>query len=188
MIDIDAKTCAELQAAQFADCFSRVSNIRDFKDNPTTQPWIQEVTLQGGTCDTRTCSSPAPIRVVVHLRRQREHRLERLCDRPQGNDFTVSVGGDNLVRAERAERVAERRVDEQRLLEQQRRRPLRPDPLVRACDATAQVRQRQLPDPVAVPRERHERRRAQLVRTSETAPGPAVSSVRRSSRSAPAPA
>ena len=103
-------------AAQFADCFSRVSNIRDFKDDPQTQPWIQEVTLAGSGLRRaalgRAIRPPATAVDVVHLQRQREHQLQRLRDWPRkATNFTVSVGGDNLVSAERRERAAERRVD-----------------------------------------------------------------------------
>jgi hypothetical protein len=95
-IDINAKTCAQLVAAQFADCFSRVSNIRDFKDDPQTEPWIKDVTLQGGTCapdalferpDTSSCTYGVDVNI----------NWNGLATGRQGKDFDVSVGGDNLT-------------------------------------------------------------------------------------------
>ena len=40
VIDISTATCAQLVASRFADCWSRVSNIRVFKDNPTTRALV----------------------------------------------------------------------------------------------------------------------------------------------------
>ena len=52
VVDInDPRGCSYLANpnTRFADCWSRVSNIRDFKDDPRTQPWFQEVTVNGGS-------------------------------------------------------------------------------------------------------------------------------------------
>jgi putative Flp pilus-assembly TadE/G-like protein len=101
VIDINAKTCAELVAAQFADCFSRVSNIRDFKDDPKTQPWIQEVTLQGGTCDAPPSdvlfARPDPPAASCTYGVSVSINFNGFATGHTGKDFTVSVGGDNLV-------------------------------------------------------------------------------------------
>ena len=47
IIDISTQSCATLATSRYADCWSRVSNIRVFKDNPTTQPWFQELEING---------------------------------------------------------------------------------------------------------------------------------------------
>jgi hypothetical protein len=101
IIDIDdPTTCAQLIAARFADCFSRVSNIRDFKDNPKTQPWIQEVTLDGGLtgdlCSpdvlfSRPGGTNCRYTVAVSI------DWNSLATGHTGKDFTVTVGGDSLT-------------------------------------------------------------------------------------------
>jgi hypothetical protein len=45
IVNINTSTCAQLVAARFADCWSQVSTIRVFKDNPQTEPWFQEAEL-----------------------------------------------------------------------------------------------------------------------------------------------
>ena len=50
VINIDTATCQQLVTARYADCWSGLSNIRVFKDNPSTEPWFQEATIAGGTC------------------------------------------------------------------------------------------------------------------------------------------
>lgn len=94
LLNIDALTCAQLSASRFADCWSRASNIRVFRDNPRTEPWFQEVTLTGGTCapDTlfaRTTGTSCTYQVSVSI------DWNGIAD--EGRDFTVSVGGDNLT-------------------------------------------------------------------------------------------
>ena len=47
VLNINTATCAQLTASRFADCWSRVSNIRVFKDDPQTEPWFQEAEFNG---------------------------------------------------------------------------------------------------------------------------------------------
>jgi hypothetical protein len=104
VVDIDALSCAQIQAAQFADCFSRVSNIRDFKDDPQTQPWIQKVELTGGTAGnlcrdgagddvlfSRPDGTDCDYTVSVDI------NFNGFATGHTANDFTVSVGGDDLT-------------------------------------------------------------------------------------------
>ena len=52
-IDLN-QSCATLTAIDFADCFTRLSQIRVWNDgNPDSQPRIEDVTLTGG------CGAPA---------------------------------------------------------------------------------------------------------------------------------
>lgn len=96
VLDIDAMTCAQLVAARYADCWSRASNIRDFRDDPRTEPWFQEVTLSGGTCApdalfARTTGASCTHQVAVSV------QWNGVGTGKKGRDFTVSVGGDNLT-------------------------------------------------------------------------------------------
>ena len=48
-VDFNANTCAQLLAMQYADCFSRLSQIRVWNDgNADSQPRIRDVVLTGG--------------------------------------------------------------------------------------------------------------------------------------------
>ncbi len=71
-IDSDASTaCSTLLAGRFTDCWSRISEIRDWKSNPgVARPAIKAVTLAGGTCSpdayfSRTVSCNAAVSVDV---------------------------------------------------------------------------------------------------------------------------
>jgi hypothetical protein len=102
VVDVnDPGGCSYLQSARFADCWSRVSNIRDFKDNPQTQPWFQEVTLNGGASGDLcrpdvTFARPAndtdcdyTVSVSVNW--------NGLATGLKGKNFTMSIGGDQLT-------------------------------------------------------------------------------------------
>jgi len=62
IININTATCAQLVAARFADCWSQVSTIRVFKDNPQTEPWFQEAELNGA--NPAACGPDAYFAVV----------------------------------------------------------------------------------------------------------------------------
>ena len=51
-INLDTLSCSQLQALSFADCFTRLSQIRIWKDgNPDTEPLVKDVNVLGG-CGT----------------------------------------------------------------------------------------------------------------------------------------
>ena len=51
-INLDTLSCPQLQALSFADCFTRLSQIRIWKDgNPDTEPLVKDVNVLGG-CGT----------------------------------------------------------------------------------------------------------------------------------------
>ena len=51
-INLDTLSCSQLQASSFADCFTRLSQIRIWKDgNPDVEPLVKDVNVLGG-CGT----------------------------------------------------------------------------------------------------------------------------------------
>ena len=100
VIDINNQTCTYLQSATFTDCWSRVSNIRDFKDNPLTQPWFQEVTLNGGStgnlCRPDVLFARPASGTDCDYTTSVSIDWNGLAAGRQGKDFTVSIGGDAL--------------------------------------------------------------------------------------------
>ncbi len=113
VVDIDALSCQQLQAARFADCWTRVSNIRVFNDNPTTEPCVQ-----GGHPGRRDLRAGRVLRPhdvgLVHVRRLGRHRLEQPCHRPPGEQLHRQRGRAPAQPAQRAERQPKRRVDGRR--------------------------------------------------------------------------
>ena len=101
VVDInDPRGCSYLANpnTRFADCWSRVSNIRDFKDDPRTQPWFQEVTVNGGSTGNlctpdvmfaRTTGTSCDYTVSVSVDWHAAAGLK-------GKNFNISIGGDQL--------------------------------------------------------------------------------------------
>ena len=81
-IDLDANTCAQLLAMQYADCFSRLSQIRVWNDgNADNQVRIGDVHLTGGCGNADGVLRHAPRRRdELPLRRERLRQLGRRDD------------------------------------------------------------------------------------------------------------
>jgi hypothetical protein len=100
VIDISTKSCAYLQTATFTDCWSRVSNIRDFKDNPSTQPWFQEVSVNGGTtgnlCQPDVLYARPASQTDCDYSASVSVDWNGLATGRAGKNFKISIGGAQL--------------------------------------------------------------------------------------------
>ena len=135
------RAAPQLVTARFADCWSRVSNIRVYKDNPTTQPWFQELELTGDLA-APACTPDAYFAVLadtadgLSVYRLR-YRSTGMVSRPRG--ASPSLRSEHQRRRSyppnRAERKPQRRLDNALGTAQQHDRPeRRHTELVRSLD------------------------------------------------------
>jgi hypothetical protein len=106
-VDLDALSCSQLQAASFADCFTRLSQIRIWKDgNPDAEPVVKDAHVLGG-CGTpgdgyfgvlalaaTSCNYDVSVQVDWGDRDDGNKRVE--------TNFTVKANGTTLAFAGRS--------------------------------------------------------------------------------------
>jgi Flp pilus assembly protein TadG len=102
VVDVDALGCQQLAASRFADCWSRLSNVRVYRDDPRTETWIQDVALTGGSTDP-LCSQDAYFAKPRNaascdfgIRATIDFDKDILGGGTVAGDFTVRVGGVTL--------------------------------------------------------------------------------------------
>ena len=111
-VDLDALSCTQLLALRYADCFSRLSQIRLWNDgDPDNQVRIGDVRLTGGCGNTDGYFGTLPVgRDELPLRRLGLGQLGRPRQRKQGCSGQLQRHGQRRRRhplriAERLERV-----------------------------------------------------------------------------------